>query len=106
MTMTIEEAKLDGNKVVACKLDGEFVVHCNKADNLNPKKWWDVISRVVGGGVIGHAFAPVLGTIGGAVTGYVSAFLKDVDETGYYTTDKKMILGGTIYKNEKGEYFW
>jgi hypothetical protein len=103
--MDVTEEKFDGVKVVACKLDGKPVVHCNKADNYDPKKWWGVLTRTVSGGMIGSAFAPVLGTIGGALTGYVSAFLKDVDETGYYNPEGTLILRGTIYKNEKGKLY-
>ena len=64
-----------------------------------------MLSRTVSGGIIGSAFAPVLGAIGGALTGYVSAFLNDVDETGYYNPEGTLILRGTIYKNEKGELY-
>lgn len=102
--MEISEAKFNGAKVIACVLDGQAVIHCDKRE-LNAKKWWDAVSRTIAGGTIGSAFAPVFGTIGGALTGYVSTFLNDVLETGYYTPQKKLILAGAIYKDAKGALF-
>jgi hypothetical protein len=102
--MKITEEKFNGTKVIACVLDGQAVIHCDKQE-LNAKKWWESITRTIAGGTIGSAFAPVFGTIGGALTGYVSTFLNDVLETGYYTPQKKLILPGTYYKDAKGVLF-
>jgi len=102
--MEISEAKFNGTKVIACVLDGQAVIHCNKQE-LNVKKWWEALGRTVAGGTIGNAFVPVFGTIGGALTGYVSTFVNDVLTTGYYTPQKKLIFKGTFYKDSKGNYF-
>ncbi|NEP02925.1 MAG: hypothetical protein F6K58_30595 [Symploca sp. SIO2E9] len=102
--MQISEAEFEGTKVIACKIDGNPVIHCNKTE-YSAAKWCEVIGRALAGGTIGSAFVPVFGTITGAVTGVVSTFWNDVSVTGYYSPDKKLIYSGTIYRNQKtGKY--
>jgi hypothetical protein len=96
--MTVTDQKWDGNKLVACTMDGVQVVLCDKTEHT-ASTWFSMLGRLGGGALVLGSFFPGVGHVVGGVAGVVSQFWNDVDVTGYY--DKATCCASAVHRHSR-----